>query len=172
MPTVHKQVHFGISLPSLYTSVIKTLPPKNLNLLYFLWFFSVRLLSVLRGHSFFHPRHNGQVTSDFEGFSIPDFIHYIKFYFPILNLEKEPVFPFLMFGAKQGNYLVPLTRELPGTVFITSLVWRGPWLRIEPGTSRTRCQHFTTRLLRRSKSVLKHWLNEISNVDIELSYPP
>ena len=29
---------------------------------------SVRLLSVLRGHSgFFHPRHNGPITSDFEG---------------------------------------------------------------------------------------------------------
>ena len=38
------------------------------------------------------------------GFSIPDFIHYI--YFPILILEKEPVFPLLMFSAKQGNYLV------------------------------------------------------------------
>ena len=44
------------------------------------------------------------MTSDFEGFSIPDFIHYI--YFPILIFEKEPVFPFLMFSAKQGNYLV------------------------------------------------------------------
>ena len=42
------------------------------------------------------------MTSDFEGFSIPDFIHYI--YFPNLILEKEPVFPYLMFGAKQGNY--------------------------------------------------------------------
>ena len=31
------------------------------------------------------------MTSDFEGISIPDFIHYI--YFPILILEKEPVFP-------------------------------------------------------------------------------
>ena len=30
------------------------------------------------------------MTSDYEGFSIPDFIHYI--YFPILILEKEPVF--------------------------------------------------------------------------------
>ena len=30
------------------------------------------------------------MTSDFEGFSIPDYIHYI--YFPILILEKEPVF--------------------------------------------------------------------------------
>ena len=32
------------------------------------------------------------MTSDFEGFSIPDFIHYI--FFPILTLQKEPVFPF------------------------------------------------------------------------------
>ena len=54
---------------------------------------------------FFHPRHNGQLTSNFAGFSIPDFIHYI--YFPILILEKEPVFPFLMFSAKQANFLVP-----------------------------------------------------------------
>ena len=38
------------------------------------------------------------MTSDFEGFSIADFIHHI--YFPILILEKEPVFPFLMFSAK------------------------------------------------------------------------
>jgi len=45
------------------------------------------------------------MTSNFEGFSIPDFIHYI--YFPILILEKEPVIPFLMFSAKLGNYLVP-----------------------------------------------------------------
>ena len=42
------------------------------------------------------------MTSDCKGFSIPDFIHYI--YFPILILEKEPVFAFLMFSAKQGNY--------------------------------------------------------------------
>ena len=34
--------------------------------------------------------------------SIPDLIHYI--YFPILILEKEPVFPFSMLSAKQGNY--------------------------------------------------------------------
>jgi len=44
------------------------------------------------------------MTSDFEGVSIPDFIHYI--FFPILILEKEPVFPFLIFSAKQENYLV------------------------------------------------------------------
>jgi len=40
------------------------------------------------------------MISDFKEFSIPDI------YFPILILEKEPVFPFLMFSAKQGNYLV------------------------------------------------------------------
>ena len=41
------------------------------------------------------------------------------------------------------------TMELPGIIFITSLVWRSPWLGIIPGTSRTRCQHSTTRLSRR-----------------------
>ena len=55
-----------------------------------------------RGHSFFSSPPQRRMTSDFEGFSIPNFIHYI--YFPILILEKEPVFPFLMFSAKQGNY--------------------------------------------------------------------
>ena len=55
-------------------------------------FFSVRLLSVLRGHSVFSSPPQRPMTSDFEGFSIPDFIHYI--YFPILILEKEAVFPF------------------------------------------------------------------------------
>ena len=42
-----------------------------------------------------------------------------------------------------------LNRGTTGTIFITSLVWRGLWLEIEPGTSRTRCQHSTTRLSRR-----------------------
>ena len=99
--------------------------------------FSVLLLSVLRGHSVFSSPPQRPMTSDFEGFSIPDLIHYI--YFPILILE--PVFPFLMFSAKQGNYLV--------LFFITSLVWRGRWLGIEPGTSLTRSQQSTTRLSRR-----------------------
>jgi len=31
-----------------------------------------------------------------------------------------------------------------GTIFIMSLVWRGPWLGIKPGTSRFRRQHATT----------------------------
>ena len=65
--------------------------------------------------------------------SIPNLIHYIIF----LILEKEPV-----------SIWVP-NKETTGTIFITSLVWHGPWLGIEPGTSRTRYQHSTTRLSRR-----------------------
>ena len=53
------------------------------------YFFSVRLLSVMRGHSVFSSPPQRPMTSDFEGFSIPDFI-----LFPILILQKEPVFPF------------------------------------------------------------------------------
>ena len=48
-----------------------------------LFYFSDRLLSVLRGHSFFSSPPQQPMTSDFEGFSIPDFIHYI--YFPIFQ---------------------------------------------------------------------------------------
>jgi len=55
--------------------------------------------------------------------------------------EKEPVSPFAMLSAKQGKY--------SGTIFVTTLVWRGPWLGIETGTSRTQSQHFTTRVSRR-----------------------
>ena len=55
--------------------------------------------------------------------SIPYLIHYIIFlsYF----LRKSQYFPFECW-------------------VITSLVWRSPWLGIEPGTSRTRSQHSTT----------------------------
>ena len=93
--------------------------------------------SVLCGHSVFSSRHNSQWPPT-SRISIPDLL--------ILILEKEPVLPFSMLSAKQGNYWYH---------FITSLVWRGPWLGIEPGTSRTRCQHSTTRLSRRRS--LKSW---------------
>ena len=100
-------------------------------------FFRVLLLSVLRGHSGFSSPPQRPMTS--EGFSIPGFIHYI--YFPILILEKELVFfPFECSVLNKGT---------TGTIFKTSLVWRGPWLGIEPGTSRTRSQHYITRLSRR-----------------------
>ena len=100
----------------------------------FLAFDFCRFCVVIR---FFHPRHNGQwppTSKDFYTRSYP--LHY----FLILILEKEPVFPFSMLSAKQGNYWYN---------FITSLVWRGPWLGIDPWTSRTRSQHYTTRLWRR-----------------------
>ena len=42
-------------------------------------FFSVRLLSVLCGHSFISSPPQRPMTSDFEGFSNPDFIHCIIF---------------------------------------------------------------------------------------------
>ena len=80
-------------------------------------FFSVRLLSVLRGQSFFLSPPQRPMTSDFEDF-------YTRFYplhyFHILILEKELVFPFWMFSAKQGNYwyhffnVFGMTRSLTG----------------------------------------------------------
>ena len=66
------------------------------------------------------------MTSDFEGFCIPVFIHYI--YFPILILEKDSIFPFECSVLNKGT---------TGTIFITSLAWRGPWLGIEPETAST-----------------------------------
>ena len=41
--------------------------------------FNVRLLSGLRGHSGFSSPPQRLMTSDFKGFSLPDFIHYIIF---------------------------------------------------------------------------------------------
>ena len=66
---------------------------------FFLPFDFCRFCVVIR---FFSSPPQRPMTSDFDGFSIPDFIHYICF--PILILEKEPVFSLLMFSAKQGNY--------------------------------------------------------------------
>ena len=78
--TVHsRQVRFRFWV--LYSSLM----PKCRDYL----FFSVRLLSVLRGHSgFFSSPPQRPSSSDFKGFSIPDFIHYI--YFPILIIELMP----------------------------------------------------------------------------------
>ena len=98
--------------------------------------------------SLFHPRHNGQwspTSKDFYTRSYP--LHY----FLILILEKKQVFPFLRLSAKMGT---------TGTILITCLVWRGPWLGIEPGTSRTRYQHSTTRLSR-SRSLTGNWARNL-----------
>ena len=98
------------------------------------FFFSVRLLSVLRGQLIFSSPPQRPMTSDFEGFSI----HYI--YFPILVLKKEPVFPFWMFSDKQGHYWYHFYNVFGMTRSLT-----GDWT----GTSRARSQHYTTRLSRR-----------------------
>ena len=50
-------------------------------------FFSVPLLSVLRGHCFFPSPPQRPMTSDFKGVSIQEHIHYN--YFPILILESR-----------------------------------------------------------------------------------
>ena len=119
----------------------------QLNFLFKLWipvkflcFFQLFLLEldfcqfcmVIR---FFHPRHNGQwppTSNDFLSQILS-----ITFIIPIL------IFPFECLVLNKGT---------TGTIFISSLVWRGPWLGIEPGTSRTRSQHSTTRLSRRRSS--------------------
>ena len=89
-----------------------------------IYFFCVQPLSA-----FFPSPPQRPLTSDFKGFSIRDFIYYI--YFPILILEKEPVFSLeastLPLGYRGG----------------------GPWLGMEPETSHAWSQHSTTRLSRR-----------------------
>ena len=72
-------------------------------------------------------------------------IFYPRFYpshlFAYLNSwERASIFPFECSALNKGT---------TGTICITSLVWRGPWLGIELGTSGTRSQHSTTRLSRR-----------------------
>ena len=78
---------------------------------------------------FFHPRHNGQwpptsTSKDFYTRSYP--LHYFSY---LNSWERASIFPFQCWVLNKGT---------TGTIFITSLVWRGPWLVIEPGTSRTR----------------------------------
>ena len=78
------------------------------------------------------------MTSDFEGFLYQ--ILSITLFSYLNSWERASIFPF---------ECSVLNKDTSGTIFITSLVWRGPWLGIEPGTSRTRSQHYTTRLSRR-----------------------
>ena len=69
-------------------------------------------------------------------------IFYLRFYplhlFSYLNSwERVSIFPFECSVLHKGT---------TGTIFITSLVWCGSWLGIEPGTYHTWSQHSTTRL--------------------------
>ena len=75
-------------------------------------FLRLTFVSSAWSFSFFSYPPQRPMTSDFEGFSIPDFIHYI--YFPILILEKEPVFSLFECSV--------LNKGTTGTIFISSLV--------------------------------------------------
>ena len=66
--------------------------------LFFLAFDFCRFCVVIR---VFHPLHNGQWPPTLKNFCTRS---YPLHYFLILILEKEPVFPFSMLSAKQGNY--------------------------------------------------------------------
>ena len=94
-------------------------------------FFSVRLLSVLRDHSFFSSPPQRPMTSDFEGFLYKIlsiiFLSFSYFYFLILILEKEPVIPFSMLSAKQGNYWYRFYNVFGMTLSLT-----GDWTRDLP----------------------------------------
>ena len=95
-------------------------------------------MSVLHGHSFCSSPPQRPMISDFEGFLYQ--ILSITLFSYLNSWERASTyFPFQCWVLNKGT---------TGTIFITSLVWRGPWLGIEPGTSRTRSQHSTTRLSR------------------------
>ena len=86
-----------------------------------LWFFACNINSArilfLRGHSFF---------------STP----------PQRLMNPGEGFLYQILSITLFSYLNSWERA----IFITSLVWPGPWLGIKPGTTRTRCQHSTTML--------------------------
>ena len=81
------------------------------------FFFSVRLLSVVRGHWFFHPRHNGQWPPTSKDFYTRS---YTLHYFLILFFRKSQYLPCSMLSAKQGHYwyhfynAFGMTRSLTG----------------------------------------------------------
>ena len=104
-----------------------------------IYFFSVRLLLVLHGH----PRHIGQWLPTSKDFLSQ--IWSITLFSYLNSSERASISPFQCWVLNKGT---------TGTIFITSLVWHGLWLGIEPGTSRTQSQHSTTRLSRRQLEFL------------------
>ena len=80
------------------------------------------------------------MISDFEGFLYQNLILSITLFSYLNSWERASIFPFECSVLNKGTI---------GTILIKSLVWRGPWLGIEPGTSRARSQHYTTRPSRR-----------------------
>ena len=99
-------------------------------------------MSVLRGHLVFSSPPQRPMTSRLRRifYSKFDPLHLFSFF---NSWERASIFPFECSVLNKGT---------TGTIFITSLVWRGPWLGIEHGTSCTRSQHYTTRLSKRRKT--------------------
>ena len=88
--------------------------------LFFLAFYFCRFCVVIR---FFIP---ATTANDLRlwRISIPDYIHYI--YFPILILEKEPVFPIWMFSAKQGpRHTKDVIKMVPVVPLFDTQHWKG-----------------------------------------------
>ena len=90
--------------------------------------------------------YNFFIFLNFLAFNFCRFCRSLHLFSYLNSWERASIFPFWMFSAKQGHYWY---------IFIRSLVWRGPWLGIEPGTSCTRCQHYTTRLSRSRSHTIK-----------------
>ena len=76
----------------------------------FFIFFSVRLFVGSAWSFGFSSPPQRPMTSDCEGFSIPDVIHYI--FFPNLILEKEPVFSLFNVECQTRELLVPFLLRL------------------------------------------------------------
>ena len=117
---------------------------ESMTLFFFFFFFSIRHFGSAWSFGFFIPATTAndlRLQRIFYPRSYP--LHLFSY---LNSWEKASIFPFECSVLNKGS---------TGTIFITSLVWRGPGLGIEPWTSRTRCQHSTTRLSRRR--YLWHW---------------
>ena len=88
----------------------------------FVSFFSGWPFSVLHGHSVFSSPQQLPMISEVKGF-LSQILSITSLSY--LSSWVRASISLLILSAKQGN--------LTGTIFITSLVWRGPWLGIEPG---------------------------------------
>ena len=105
--------------PSFWTFIFQTQSHMFHFYYYFYIFFSVRLL---HGHLVFSSPPQRPMTSDFEGFLYQ--ILSITLFSYLNSWERASIFPFQCWVLNKGT---------TGTIFITSLVWRGldwglnPW---------------------------------------------
>ena len=130
-----------------YTTIFISFDRANASIYHYSYFQPSTFVGSASSFVFFIP---AITANDLRMISIPDLIHYIIVlsYF----LSKSQYFPFQCWV---------LNKWTTGTIFISSFVWHDPWLGIEPGTSRTRSQHSTTRLSRR-RYHYSTWLMQLS----------